>query len=359
MNPRAPSCGNSEQSGFSLVELMVAITLGLAVLAGLTTIFVSNNQSRNEIERTNRQIENGRYAMQLLAEDLRNAGFLGEFDPTSLPTPTTLPDPCSTTLADINTALPLQIQGYDDASSIPSCISDVKAGTDIVVVRRASTCAVGDTNCDAITAGVPYFQASLCFPSSGATELASTNISDYYALATDTSTLTEHKRDCTTTAAIRRFETHIYFIANNDSGSDGIPTLKRAELGTNGSSTAFVIVPLVEGIENLQLEYGIDNLPSSGKDGIPDVYTADPSSYNGCTGQACVQNWRDVVAVRMHLLARNTEESAGYSNTGRTYSLGYDKDDAIISVGGFTDTYKRHVYESSVKLTNPAGRRGS
>ena len=77
-----------------------------------------------------------------------------------------------------------------------------------------------------------------------------------------------------------QFRTHIYFIANNDKPGDGIPTLKRAELGPG----AFTIVPLVEGVENLQLEYGLDTaVPTTG---TPAVYTADPNTYNGCAARS-------------------------------------------------------------------------
>ena len=81
---------------------------------------------------------------------------------------------------------------------------------------------------------------------------------------------------------------HIYFIANNNDPGDGVPTLKRAELGTNGT---FSIVPLVEGIENLQFEYGLD----TNGDGMPDAVSADPGTYNGCAADPCyIANWLNV-----------------------------------------------------------------
>ncbi|HEY0845915.1 MAG TPA: PilW family protein [Noviherbaspirillum sp.] len=345
------------QSGFSLVELMVAITIGLLLLAGLAGVFTTTSASRNEVDRTNRRIENGRYAVQLLMEDLRLAGYLGELDPSSLATPASKPDPCATATADLKAAMPLHIQGYDDGASAPACLQDLKAGTDIVVVRRSSTCVAGVGDCEAVTAGAPYFQASLCYPTSGATELASGNINQYFALDANTAALTMHKKDCTTLASLRRYRTHIYFIANNNEGSDGIPTLKRAELGGTGGNTAFTIVPLVEGIENLQLEYGIDtDAKGSANAGSPNAYTTDPDTYDTCVGQACLEHWRNVVAVKLHLLARNTDRSVGYTDT-KTYTLGLDADNAAKTVGPFNDGYKRHVYQSSIRLSNPAGRK--
>ena len=352
----------TRQTGLSIVELMISITIGLLILAGLTTILVNNSRARTEIERANRQIENGRYALQLLSDDLKLAGYYAEFsgmafDPaaTGLIMLNGLPDPCQTNLDNLRGALPLHVQGYDNASTIPSCLSDVKSNTDILVIRRASTCEAGVADCAAAANdGTPYFQASLC---SGATELdaAITNnasyLGSYYQLDTTLANLTNtatalHRRDCTTTppgtvAAIHRYRTHIYFIANNNNTGDGIPTLKRAELGPG---PAFATIALVDGIENLQIQYGID---SPVVNGVPDSYMAAPGS---------VANWGAAVTAKINLLARNTEITAGYSTT-KTYTLGYDASGALITVS-FTDSYKRHAYQSQVRLNNPAGRRG-
>lgn len=348
--------GTGKQSGLSLVELMISITLGLIILAAVSTIFVNNGRARNEIEKTSRQIENGRYATQLLTEDLQASGFLSEFDPTPLDTSglLALPDACAADLATLTAALPLHIQGYDNGVSQPTCLSDVKTGADIFVVRRASTCVAGAVNCDAFVAGAPHFQASLCAPATGGTQLSSspTSNADYaaqhYALATAAASLTRNKTNCTSIADIRRYRTYIYFIANNSVGSDGVPTLKRAELGAG----AFTIVPLVEGVENLQLEYGID----TNDDGTPDVYTADPSIYGGCAAAACVENWRDVMSAKINVLARNVDRTSGLTDA-KTYTLGQKADGSANTFGPFNDAYKRHAYTSVVRLGNPAGRR--
>ena len=71
------------QFGLSLIELMVSVTLGLLILSGVLVVFVNTSAARNEVERTSRQIENGRYASELLTEDLRLAGFYGELNVAS------------------------------------------------------------------------------------------------------------------------------------------------------------------------------------------------------------------------------------------------------------------------------------
>ncbi|MBC7453122.1 MAG: PilW family protein [Massilia sp.] len=330
-----------------MIEMMVALAISLVLLMGLSSIFVSSLRSGAEIERANQQIENGRYAIQLLSDDLRNAGQLAGFSPGPLATPALKPDPCATDLATLKAALPIAVQGYDNAAVVPSCISDVLAGTDILVIRRASTCAIGEANCDAAVAGAPYFQASGC---SSATELSSTNATNYFALDTATTNLILHQKDCVTPAAVYRYRTHIYFVAANDKLGDGIPTLKRAELGVAG----FTIVPLVAGIQNLQIEYGIDSaVPTTG---TPALYTADPDSVGSCAGLACVTYWRNTVAAKVIVLARNTSLSSGYTDKQKVYSLGQKFNGSAHTVGPFDDGYRRHLYQAVVRLNNTAGR---
>jgi type IV pilus assembly protein PilW len=336
----------TRQRGYTIVELMIAITISLIILLGLVTVFASNSRTRGEIERANQQTDNGRYGLQLIIDDLHNAGYLAVLNPIPLATPTAKPDPCATGVASLNSALPIAVQGYDNGANAPTCLSDVRAGTDILVIRRASTCAVGTAGCDAYAAGDPYFQASNC---NSSTELASGNIATFFVLDTNSANFTLHQKDCVTAASRYQYRTHIYFVANDDQPGDGIPTLKRAELGAG----AFTIVPLVEGVENLQIEYGLDtSVPTTGS---PAVYTANPDIYNGCVPSVCIGYWRNAVAAKINLLTRSTTTTQGYVDS-KVYTLGLNADGSVNTVGPFGDGYKRHAYESIVTLNNVAGR---
>jgi type IV pilus assembly protein PilW len=346
--------------GFSLAELLIAVAIGLALLAGLSGMFVKNTRAQVEIEKAHRQVENGRYAIDLMTSDLRNAGYYAEFDPTVLASPAALPPPCAATLDELKAGLALAVQGVDGDAAGLGCLTDVRAGTDALVVRHTATCIAGQPGCDPVAAGGPFFQASLC---SNATELDSPNTADFYALTLGTAGLTRHGRDCTpvaasgTPAAIRRYRTHIYFVANNNQGKDGIPTLKRAELVSDGTKPDWTIVPLAEGIENLQLEYGLDLAPATSGNGVADLSTADPAAASGCAAAACaVANWRSAVAVRLHVLARNAGATAGYKDE-KVYVLGHKANGDDNKVAATNDAYKRHVFQSMVALPNPAGRR--
>jgi len=338
--------------GFTLVELMVGLVVGMVVLAAATAAFLGVSYSRRDMERTDRQIENGRYAMQLLSDDISLAGYWGEFNPTVVATPVSIAtgttgDPCTVTDANLKVAVPLHIQGYDQAATTPTCVTDVKANTDIIVVRRVATCnaGMGSADCAAAADGTTYFQSALCN-----TELALPTIPQRYVVSKTVTDFNLHKRDCATSADIRKHIVHIYFVANNNNAGDGIPTLKRAEL----QSGAFATVPLVEGIENLQVEYAID----TDGNGTPNVYSADPSSYNGCAGAACVVNWTNVAAVKLYVIARSADTVSGYTDT-KVYPMGLQADNVTTEVGGspFNDQYKRHAFTTVIRINNAAGRR--
>ena len=378
--------------GFSLIELLVGLTVGLLLLVGLATIFSSASRSQNELQKAAMQIENGRYAMETLSADLHIAGFYGDFanlpplQSSTMSVPAVLPDPCSTSIADLLAALPLPIQGYDAPAStpIPACLSSANflPGTDVVVMRRARTAVLPATATPATNE--IYLQAN-----TDSADIQAGNSGSPIGTtrkANGAVAVIMKKNPATgvidLAADIRKFEVHIYFVAPcsvpngggstctgaSDDNGNPIPTLKRLELTSNGANTIMKIVPLVEGIQNLQIEYGIDDDPNAANlatgligDGAPDDYITDPEDAAlSATTPATVSNWQNVVAAKVFILARNTNQTAGYTDT-KTYCLGSltaaGACPGAVTFGPFNDRYKRHVYSAQVRLTNPGSRR--
>jgi type IV pilus assembly protein PilW len=346
-------------AGFTLIELMVAISISLVVLIALTGIFVSSMRARNEIQRANQQIENGRYAIQVMSTDLQQAGFMGRIDrrlspivegaaapALSFTTANTLCEPSN--LAVLSSQVEFYIEGADNVAAVPTdcedatkfvgeTLSNFKPGTDIFVTRRISNCATtpASTICPP-EVGAPYFQVSLCdeTPKSLLAFYPSSNPNNVYNLRNRAA-----GGGCATTfSEIRRLLTHIYYLRNDD-------TLMRAELTLDGGVRKFVTIPIAEGIENLQVQYGVDTVPGGG-DGAPDgAYLS-----AGDTGLTTAADWQNVMTVSVHLLARTLEETPGHSDE-KTYDL------AGTPIGPIRDGFKRHVFETVVRLHNPAGLR--
>jgi type IV pilus assembly protein PilW len=126
-------------------------------------------------------------------------------------------------------------------------------------------------------------------------------------------------------------------------------------------------VPLVEGIDGFRVEFGIDDVSQTG---APVDYTSaivwdDPEekttasnrgdaipdgAYVHCSPCTAGQ-LMNATSVRIFVLARSREPTQGYVDT-KTYDLG-----AGTTLGPYGDSYKRHVYTTTVQLPNIAGRR--
>ena len=305
--------------GFSLIELMVSMTLGLIILLAISELFVNNSRTRSEIERTSRQIENGRYAIQLLTDELSNAGFFGETGAQTFPAD--LPPACASSEADITDAMGVPVYGQNNvaSASAPGCLSNYKAGNDYIALRRASSCAVDSCGND-FTDGAYHIQASACQTASPGE----------ITLGTTEADMTATTRTCVDEAPVYRLLSRLYYINTDD-------TLMRAELGDEPlGGSPYTVTSLVDGIEHLHFEYGID----SDGDGVPNSYASAPASAN----------WEDVVAVRVWILARNLEETLSYTDD-KTYRLG------DVEVENPGDGFKRQVYSTTVRINNVAGRR--
>lgn len=337
------------EAGFTLVELMISLAIALFLVAGMATLIAQQSLNRAELDKSSRQIENGRYALTLLQDDIQHAGFYGQFSGV-MSALATLPDPCidsSTTAATLDVALAMPVQGYDAPASVPAplsaCLPDANhiPGTDILVIRRVEADETPPA-LSTLVAGQVYVQA---------TPLAKVTGLGPDPTPTAPTVYTLKQKDAVTAAEVRKYVENIYFLSpcnvyaagatSCTSAADNgnpVPTLKRLELSVIAGITKMVTVPLVDGIQNLQFDYGIDNTGVAGAagDGTPSTFVTNPA----------IADWPNVMAVQVNLLARNADRSAGYVD-GKTYSMG-----VMGTVGPFSDAYKRHAYSANVRVVN-------
>lgn len=323
------------QRGLTLIELMIALTLALLVIGVVATVFAGTSRNRGDLERSSRLAQNASYALEVLADDLRLGGYYGQMVFTGVTWQ--VANPCSVALPNQGWAtipsftIPVAISGYAGADVAPPCIDVTghrKPGTAAVVVRRLSA----DTTPPAAASGKPYLQVSSCnadFPAGNPTWVYSSNPADF----------TLRKIDCVSLADVRQAVVRTYFVATcDDCANDTMPTLKRAELDGND----ITITPLVEGVENLQIEYGFD----TDGDGNSDVFRPGLSGVAG----AADNDWSNVVAARLYVLVRSTDTEGNYSDSVRQVNMG-----PLGYVTVPNDGYKRVVQTSTVRLNNPAG----
>ena len=369
------------QRAFTLVELMVAMTIGLLLLSALLAVFLNVSRTNREMAKTNILIENGRFAVQLLQNDLVHAGYWGELDfvgsegiPPAVPAPTGIPAACLAVASWTNqykaNLLSIPVQGFSDGTELPACnVTAVLGSSDVLLVRHANTCVRGAADCDEGADTGPHIQISTC------RQDTDPDPSPYVLQSVGsgtpaTTTFPLRKKACPASATLsavdaplRKFVSHIYYLAM--SGTPSQPTLMRISM-ENGAYTG--PQPFIEGIEQFRVEYGIDE---KGKNGLPIDLTATPQNPGDGSADRFITTAQlaaadaaaacdiassrcfllaNTVAVKIHVLARNLEPTPGYTDN-KTYRLG------ATTVAAANDNYKRHVFSSTIRLVNPSGRR--
>jgi hypothetical protein len=129
----------------------------------------------------------------------------------------------------------------------------------------------------------------------------------------------------------------IFYLRNfSVTAGDGLPALCRAFLNPD-SSPDMTNQCLVDGIEDMQVELGIDD----DRDFIADYYTGTPNAAE----------LSDAVSARVYVLARSIGEVPNYLND-KTYRLGTKV------VAAANDGFYRRVFSTTVRLRNPSNLAG-
>jgi type IV pilus assembly protein PilW len=310
-------------AGFSIVEMMLSITIGLVIVAALIGVLTSNSRSSKTNDRTAELQSNGRYALDHLKRELRHAGYRG-YTPKAPEsagwTTPTITNECGTAgsfVKNIRQGVWGRNDNNGDSTDNPfagNCISGATAAKtfrrgDVLVIRRAS--GTPTLAADAVASTI-YLRSSY----SGVGVLQGSALPAAVA-GTENFAL----------------QVYVYYIGSDDNDAT-VPALRRVAL----SDTAMADEMVVSGIEQMQFEYGVTNT-----DGTTQYFTANNiSGSHSATGST---DWDKVSSVRIWLLARNSKAESGYSNTN-TYSL------SNRIYGPVNDNFRRQVFTTVVQLRN-------
>ena len=292
------------QYGFSIIEMMIAIPLGLLVVAAVLQVFTASIQGVHLQNSFSRVQENGRMATQLMMRDIRGADYWGCAGDIGAIT-----NHLDTTDSAYNAAiLPAAGAGIDGANNVVSqTISGiaVKDATDTLTLRGAgslsgvkvstpympTTAAVIHITIGSSLAKGDIILISDCKQAdlfSNTQENTPTNGNIGHNTGTISVGIANTSKNLSHTyggdAQILAPFTKVYFIGVNNSGSH---SLYRSDNG--------VARELVRGINDLQLMYGEDN---SGN-GSANSFTATPT------------NMDNVISIRASLTAESGESSSG------------------------------------------------
>lgn len=365
---------NTRNSGFSMVELMVAMVIGLMILAAVSTVLVNSKKNYTTQDSLARLQENARFVTQILTRDLRMAGYFGCADEIS--TVSNRLNPSGTNYSIFDTRYP--IEGSESGANWAPSNTPLNFGTGVTPLTGTDALAIRYVAGDSVpiakempsesasaqvglSSGLQIGDVVMIADCSSADIFQITNFNtaggfDHVVHNTggstpgNDSTNNPHKfsKAYGSDAKIMRFNSVAYYIRNNASGQ---PALYRRTLITNtgASSSTQVDQELVEGIEDLEILYGIDSM---GQDAVPDVYK---------TADAVGGDWSKVIAVRFGIVARalaNADNQTGNDKQYGTdrYTGGLDVDgipgNEFTPAAGTTDRYQRRVFRTTVVLRN-------
>lgn len=331
-----------KQAGLSLIELMISITLGLILMAGVVQMFVSSKSVFTTQQSMSRIQETGRLAIEFLSRDIRMAGFYGCFRPN---------------MADVNRRLQNDalvidslygnfgeaIRGYaskGDLSAVQRAYltgADIQADSNVLVVRFASPAPriINASNTDT-TLQVFSTQAisnncvdGLCVNDAAVvSDCFRARVFRVSALSTTAPNLVITHADSWNIATdltasyssgeVLPMNTTSYFIAT---GASGAPSLWQ-KLNQKAA------IEVLEGVEKIIYKFS----------------TEDNASYREA---GAITDWGAVNSVRIFVVARSIENNA--VPEPQPYAI-----DGVTTTPVLPDRYMRQVFTATVGLRSRA-----
>lgn len=304
------------QRGLSLVELLVAMVIGLVLIGGAAYVYTQSRNSFGVNENVARLQETARYAMSVIEPDVRMGGFWGLMNDSELVVGRAtaaegssglVPHTCGN-----NYAVDLfnSIEGTDADYTLacapgPGGVGTAVATTDTLTVRRAAT-----------NPGAPAANRLQLWSTRTLARLFSDGLAP---------------GPLAPTGQVNDIMVNTYYIAQDSDSRAGLPSLRRQQLVGLGYQDQ----EIVTGIEDMQVQLGID----------PNGVIGEATRY--VNPGAALPVGAQVVAVRLWLLVRSENIEVGFTD-GRTYTLGN-------RVYVPNDNFRRVLITRTIQLRNSLG----
>ena len=372
MGSNAPAC--RRQTGLSMIELMIAMVVGLVLLAGVLSIFISSRGGYGANTATAEVQEDGRFALDFIRNNVRMTSYMG----------------CATTARSNSILNPvgqlynflLPVYGYEyngtdpatATSAAPYAItSETPAG---VALIAGNWTPLADSTTAAITNAIPGSDVVALFSATGdPAYVTAPTVGGVIPVTTSTGlvagqlavisnclrstafevgasdnntpgTLTvgglgpypgDYKSSFSVSyesgAQVLTANVLVYYVG---SGADGSPALFQVQLQPSGAVGASQ--EMVPGVENMQVLYGVDTTGGS--------TLTTPNQYLTAAQVDATNNWANVLSMQVGLLVQ--------SNLGATPLPTAAQEFNVLNsyITAPLDTRLRHVFTATIYLRN-------
>lgn len=338
------------QAGLTLAELMVAVVISMLLLTGVISVFVANKRTYQVQDALARVQENARFVVQAMVSDIRNAGYFGCNTNLFRENPGQVRNTLNGGAGSYVFGFARGVDGFEATGStwapildpsIAGAASPPIPGNDVITLRRAEGIGArvlknNDTSSSTLVAphaDIDQFDIAMISDCSQATIFQVTDVQTTSPTITtvvhNTGNVTEGPGNADQSlgapyinADLVRVLTRSYYVAP---GMAGEPALWRID---NGGTP----VELVEGVEQLQITYGVD----TNGDRSVDVYRA-ANQVNAAN------DWPNVLSVQLSLVVRSGQDNV--SDTPQTYQF---QNAAVVAA----DNRLRQVFTATVAVRN-------
>ena len=312
------------QTGLTMVELMVALAIGSFLMIGALQIYSQSRQAFVINESIARVQETAQFAMDTIEADLRMASnwgrnsrplavegrsILADPNPKALP----VPNGCG---ADWALDLAQVVDGSNNVFALAcAALGGAQPNSDIFTVRRATVAAVP------LEAGRLQIQS---------TRIQGELFSDGLVPA----------KFNPAQSATHNLLVNSYYVAANSTLIPGVPTLRRKMLAMIGGVQTIVDQEVAPGVENLQIQLGID----VNKDNTVDRYVNPGDPVYDPAAAGYVPGAR-VLTARVWILVRSISPEVGIVDL-RDYEPG------DVDLGVINDGFRRLQVSKTILLRN-------
>ncbi len=303
-----------QQKGFTLVEVMISLILASLIILAVVSLFIGNSRNYRMEEGNARIQENGRFALDMLTENIRGAGYSGCLDADKIRINVIATAPVPEAFTGSNNI----IQGFEAGAGLPVPVAGTTlAGTDAITLRRADGCGASLTgNLAAANANIQIQTPNTCnLQQNDIVMVSDCEDAHIFRVTNNPGGVVVHAasgNDAThlcrgypggigpgacaagenklyrTDSEIMKMSAVTYYIRNNGANPP-IPSLY--EYTRVGGA-----LELVEGVDDMQILYGLDTV---GGDKIIDVYA----------NANAVADWSQVVGVKLNLLLASIDDN--------------------------------------------------
>jgi type IV pilus assembly protein PilW len=399
------ACKARRAAGFSLVELMVAVALGLLLTTAMAYVYLSSKTAFSRQQQLSSIQQSVRIAFEYLSSDARMVGHMGCY--TGLPTLGTTEFNTALAAGSIATNFALGVEGYEytDAtagaytltSSAPADVATagnwavntatsgintipvatiagtgngLTPGSDVLAIRSVSgrpvrLAADANTGANQSSLSIETMTTSTGKCSDGTTNKVSGFCPGSYGLiascsrarvfqvgaaagsitagtapAASTLTLSANMGSdpvyAPASSEVFPVQTVVYYVKKSLNNSTTTSLYRRIFDGDKDNANG-IEQELIEGVETLQVKYGIDTTAPDA-DGVVDSYVTAEN----------VTDWSKVVAVRMGLLVRSTLPV----DVGMTMPASGTVNGVTVTYPTTGSKYDRRVFTTTVAVRN-------